>query len=141
MSIDVLVLYWSYSLFFFFSSRRRHTRCALVTGVQTCALPICIGVDRMRSTKIAPLSLSTSYFTGSASLGISMTTLISSGTLLPVGTWSRPLGLRFLRGGGGPLGRAAGGGGGVGRGILRGGVLHGSFGVPRVRPGLAGPIP
>src|SRR3546814_10377267 len=27
----------------FFSSRRRHTRCALVTGVQTCALPICIG--------------------------------------------------------------------------------------------------
>src|SRR3546814_2668595 len=28
------------SVFFFFSSRRRHTRCALVTGVQTCALPI-----------------------------------------------------------------------------------------------------
>src|SRR3546814_9939662 len=32
---------------FFFSSRRRHTRCALVTGVQTCALPISVpGVDR-----------------------------------------------------------------------------------------------
>src|SRR3546814_153781 len=28
-------------VFFFFSSRIRHTRCALVTGVQTCALPIC----------------------------------------------------------------------------------------------------
>src|SRR3546814_19147851 len=28
--------------FFFFSSRRRHTRCALVTGVQTCALPISV---------------------------------------------------------------------------------------------------
>src|SRR3546814_6034443 len=28
---------------FFCSSRRRHTRCALVTGVQTCALPISIG--------------------------------------------------------------------------------------------------
>src|SRR3546814_7159829 len=27
-------------IIFFFSSRRRHTRCALVTGVQTCALPI-----------------------------------------------------------------------------------------------------
>src|SRR3546814_4747096 len=27
-------------LAFCFSSRRRHTRCALVTGVQTCALPI-----------------------------------------------------------------------------------------------------
>src|SRR3546814_3753378 len=26
----------------FFSIRRRHTRCALVTGVQTCALPICL---------------------------------------------------------------------------------------------------
>src|SRR3546814_7353016 len=30
-------------LLFFFSSRRRHTRCALVTGVQTCALPISYG--------------------------------------------------------------------------------------------------
>src|SRR3546814_2359621 len=29
-----------FCVFFFFSSRRRHTRCALVTGVQTCALPI-----------------------------------------------------------------------------------------------------
>src|SRR3546814_1365457 len=29
-----------YFCYFFFSSRRRHTRCALVTGVQTCALPI-----------------------------------------------------------------------------------------------------
>src|SRR3546814_15871247 len=27
-------------MLFFFSSRRRHTRCALVTGIQTCALPI-----------------------------------------------------------------------------------------------------
>src|SRR3546814_5114481 len=35
---------------FFFSSRRRHTRCALVTGVQTCALPIArtlIMIDRI----------------------------------------------------------------------------------------------
>src|SRR3546814_2982461 len=29
-----------FMLLFFFSSRRRHTICALVTGVQTCALPI-----------------------------------------------------------------------------------------------------
>src|SRR3546814_3194417 len=28
------------AIVFFLSSRRRHTRCALVTGVQTCALPI-----------------------------------------------------------------------------------------------------
>src|SRR3546814_8621549 len=43
------MIYWFYVLFciyvvFFFSSRRRHTRCALVTGVQTCALPIYAGV-------------------------------------------------------------------------------------------------
>src|SRR3546814_8762384 len=30
---------------FFFSIRRRHTSCALVTGVQTCALPISLGED------------------------------------------------------------------------------------------------
>src|SRR3546814_6050349 len=35
--VACIYLYFS----FFFSSRRRHTRCALVTGVQTCALPIC----------------------------------------------------------------------------------------------------
>src|SRR3546814_6225199 len=34
-------------IYFFFSSRRRHTRCALVTGVQTCALPI--SSDPLRS--------------------------------------------------------------------------------------------
>src|SRR3546814_745010 len=38
LCICVLVNYCLVS--FFFSSRRRHTRCALVTGVQTCALPI-----------------------------------------------------------------------------------------------------
>src|SRR3546814_13881439 len=32
-------MYWC-EVLFFFSSRRRHTRGALVTGVQTCALPI-----------------------------------------------------------------------------------------------------
>src|SRR3546814_16978709 len=38
---------------FFFSSRRRHTRCALVTGVQTCALPILDHLDDRRDA--APL--------------------------------------------------------------------------------------
>src|SRR3546814_4751623 len=36
---------------FFFSSRRRHTICALVTGVQTCALPIC---DAVYATRTRP---------------------------------------------------------------------------------------
>src|SRR3546814_21035045 len=35
----MLVTYYE-GVLFFFASRRRHTRCALVTGVQTCALPI-----------------------------------------------------------------------------------------------------
>src|SRR3546814_3693211 len=34
--------------FFFFSSRRRHTSCALVTGVQTCALPIFFEMKGLR---------------------------------------------------------------------------------------------
>src|SRR3546814_7796301 len=34
------MLSFVFFIFFFFSSRRRHTSCALVTGVQTCALPI-----------------------------------------------------------------------------------------------------
>src|SRR5690606_8845429 len=46
----------------------------------------------MRSTKIAPVALSTSYLTGSASFGISMMTLISYGPSRPVGTRSRPMG-------------------------------------------------
>src|SRR3546814_5416495 len=39
---------WCSVLFFFVSSRRRHTRCALVTGVQTCALPISIADQEKR---------------------------------------------------------------------------------------------
>src|SRR3546814_6152686 len=35
-----MILRLRVNLFFFFSSRRRNTRCALVTGFQTCALPI-----------------------------------------------------------------------------------------------------
>src|SRR3546814_1682874 len=38
---------------FFFSSRRRHTRCALVTGVQTCALPISL-TSLGSEVKVAP---------------------------------------------------------------------------------------
>src|SRR3546814_19910806 len=37
---------------FFFSSRRRHTRCALVTGVQTCALPIFYGFPNPKAAAV-----------------------------------------------------------------------------------------
>src|SRR3546814_7392137 len=48
--------------FFFVSSRRRHTRCALVTGVQTCALPICVDKSQasafpIRTYLVTPLPL------------------------------------------------------------------------------------
>src|SRR3546814_10819682 len=43
----IVVLY-----LFFFSSRRRHTRCALVTGVQTCALPICSAMQEARTLAV-----------------------------------------------------------------------------------------
>src|SRR3546814_17954209 len=43
-------------LFFFFSIRRRHTRCSLVTGVQTCALPLPMRCVASRSiTWIGPM--------------------------------------------------------------------------------------
>src|SRR3546814_5789367 len=41
-------------VFVFFSSRRRHTRCALVTGVQTCALPILSTTSPTPSLKPPP---------------------------------------------------------------------------------------
>src|SRR3546814_9285055 len=39
-------------MLFFFSSRRRHTRCALVTGVQTCALPIYETTDSLTNEQL-----------------------------------------------------------------------------------------
>src|SRR3546814_1018683 len=45
------------SCVFFFSSRRRHTRCALVTGVQTCALPIFWAAWSFAPTIILPVML------------------------------------------------------------------------------------
>src|SRR3546814_9668568 len=55
-------------IFVFFSSRRRHTRCALVTGVQTCALPICASVEAIwpASASAVPVSATTVF---SASVG------------------------------------------------------------------------
>src|SRR3546814_17716945 len=43
--------------FFFFSSRRRHTRCALVTGVQTCALPICGSLGASFRLSMVPIAM------------------------------------------------------------------------------------
>src|SRR3546814_1755911 len=59
--------FWSVVVFFF-SSRRRHTRCALVTGVQTCALPILLPslLRRMPPRMMRPILVSVwlSYMRG-----------------------------------------------------------------------------
>src|SRR3546814_4140649 len=44
-------------MYFFFSSRRRHTRCALVTGVKTCALPIWRSRSRADSADLKQVDL------------------------------------------------------------------------------------
>src|SRR3546814_10071090 len=48
------------TIYFCFSSRRRHTRCALVTGVQTCALPILLQREWDRVRRIGALTLAAS---------------------------------------------------------------------------------
>src|SRR3546814_6627359 len=57
---------------FVFSSRRRHTRCALVTGVQTCALPIypfkiLVGPDNLTANGINIPDVAGAVFSGAAS--------------------------------------------------------------------------
>src|SRR3546814_7197575 len=48
--VCVCDVYLCWNCLFFFSSRRRHTICALVTGVQTCALPISFGEKRVEGS-------------------------------------------------------------------------------------------
>src|SRR3546814_11392578 len=70
---------------FFFSSRRRHTRCALVTGVQTCALPICAAIAAF-GLVLAPLfgsgvpGMTLTLVIGLALMGLTYGPL---GTILP----------------------------------------------------------
>src|SRR3546814_906620 len=53
-------------MFLCFSSRRRHTRCALVTGVQTCALPIFAKVDLRSGFHQVPLDPGARHLTAFA---------------------------------------------------------------------------
>src|SRR3546814_3775713 len=59
-------MYVFYSLYYVFSSRRRHTSCALVTGVQTCALPISLHGAMWKSAKRLGLSFHKSLARGRA---------------------------------------------------------------------------
>src|SRR3546814_5789847 len=61
-----------YCMYFVFSSRRRHTRCALVTGVQTCALPIfirCSNLFERGTDKVMPIDDCASRIKNEPSLG------------------------------------------------------------------------
>src|SRR3546814_5699998 len=62
------------SMRFFFSSRRRHTRCALVTGVQTCALPISLSQNGALEPKRLPV-----IFWGCATGGVAAVMLLVGG--------------------------------------------------------------
>src|SRR3546814_7139593 len=78
-------------MFFFFSSRRRHTRCALVTGVQTCALPIS-GYDNYSAGNVAVVSgknLSLGYALGATTLD---TVVVTGASLAAVNTTSAIVG-------------------------------------------------
>src|SRR3546814_8991342 len=63
---------------FFFSSRRRHTRCALVTGVQTCALPICSFQYRASGLPISVQQLRPDYLLSDATIQLYDITLLET---------------------------------------------------------------
>src|SRR3546814_7839413 len=98
----LLLVFVVVSFCFFFSSRRRHTRCALVTGVQTCALPISSPASSAKPRSKTPSKPSTrrsrSRFRGRSGASPSSLEVLAFG--------SRCL---RLRGGGAALRRSCGG--------------------------------
>src|SRR3546814_9841676 len=63
----------------FFSSRTRHTRCALVTGVQTCALPIWSGNENLSNATAPVLALLAAGFLTNALLQLPFYLQLASG--------------------------------------------------------------
>src|SRR3546814_2491175 len=80
-------------LLFCFSSRRRHTRCALVTGVQTCALPISLAV----SSSPDPPTSSTRTVAVASKMGVAVNTAtavlsVTPATIAPISQrWRRKI--------------------------------------------------
>src|SRR3546814_3446660 len=67
---------------FFFTSRRRHTRCALVTGVQTCALPIFVEVENIEKRIEAGQTPYRAALIGADSIGLAV--LATTATIIAV---------------------------------------------------------
>src|SRR3546814_10477700 len=67
----------------FFSSRRRHTRCALVTGVQTCALPISWLPTLRRMDRVIANSQSTASTTVQAGVAADRISIVHPVVELP----------------------------------------------------------
>src|SRR3546814_1159945 len=68
----------TYKTCLFFSSRRRHTICALVTGVQTCALPITARIGVAQAALLPSLNISGDVGTSALSLG-KLTDVVTGG--------------------------------------------------------------
>src|SRR3546814_1970787 len=77
-------------LTFFFSSRRRHTSCAVVTGVQTCALPISSRREHS-PTRASTLAMRSGLSSGAAAVFFSaMGSLLESEPQRHGGTEKQP---------------------------------------------------
>src|SRR3546814_6294893 len=86
------------SIYFLFSSRRRHTRCALVTGVQTCALPIYLvaaGIAglHVRSARASDLERSFARIRYDSHHGVIED--VSASGMLTTGSTDLPVGIGF----------------------------------------------
>src|SRR3546814_5462479 len=86
MFLCMAIILYMYVFVFFFSSRRRNTRCALLTGVQTFALPISspscdpdLAISRVRAGNYKRYYSSVSPFTHAKVQGLTNTTTIDFG--------------------------------------------------------------
>src|SRR3546814_5864213 len=88
-------LYILFVILFFFSSRRRHTRCALVTGVQTCALPICSAAIARLDVGISVSSVASAWARRAAWSGYTRALQLQSAEIDEIDVFSWGCGLQI----------------------------------------------
>src|SRR3546814_2819353 len=89
--------------FFFFSSRRRHTRCALVTGVQTCALPILASASEKTATGRTPRRRQVRMMRQAISPRLAINRLSNMGFPMEFHSAAGPVGCAFVEKGRQPM--------------------------------------